>query len=131
MRNLTGKLAVILLMTGALAMPASAAAPQNKPNGGGVIRPRPEAAVARRILRSTAFSGGRAAFHAPAGRSFTPHVNRSFATHNVRRSFTPHVGSRTVTPRVNSHVTNFANTHRGTTFNSASVPNRHQRGLNS
>jgi hypothetical protein len=131
MRNLTGKLAVILLMTGALAMPASAAAPQNKPNGGGGHPAAARGGGGAPHFGGGAphFSGGRAAFHAPAGRSFTPHVNRSFATHNVRRSFTPHVGSRTVTPRVNSHVTNFANTHRGTTFNSASVPNRHQRGL--
>jgi hypothetical protein len=122
MRNLTGKLAVILLMTGALAMPASAAAPQNKPSGGGG---HPAAARGGGVSH---VGGGRAAFHAPAGRSFTPHINRSFASHNVRHSFTPHTVSRSVTPRVNNHVTNFANTHSGTTFNSASVPNRHQRG---
>src|SRR5665213_1737968 len=81
------------------------------------------AAVARHIFGGGAAhfgGGGRAAFHAPAGRSFSSHAgSRSFTAHAARRSFAPHT---------NSHVTNFAHTHHGTTFNSASVPNRNLRG---
>jgi hypothetical protein len=95
MRNLTGKLAVLLLMTGALAMPAYAAPPP-KPSaghaggghgGGG----HAAAAHAGGGARSAGRIGG-------GGHSFTAHAARSFS---------PHVSGRS---------TNFA-AHRGTTIN--------------
>jgi hypothetical protein len=102
-------------------LPANAAPPQNKP---AAAHAAPHAAPHFSGGAPHFSGGGRAAFHAPAGRSFTPHT--------ARRSFTPHVGSRSATrsgtPHINSHATNFAHTHRGTTFNSASVPNRNLRG---
>ncbi len=125
MRNLTGKLAIMLLTAGALAMPASAGAQPNKPGGGGG---HPAAARggggggAPHIGGgaphfggggASHFGGGSAAFHAPAGRSFAPHVSG--------RSFTPHVGSRAFTPHVNGHSANFAHVHRGTTVNRSTL----------
>lgn len=106
MRNLTGKLAVMLLMAGALAMPASAAiaAPARvggAPHIGGGGAPH-------------FGGGGRAAFHAaPAGRSFAPHVSG--------RSFTPRVGGPSFTRPIGNRTANFANVHRGTRAN-PSVP---------
>jgi hypothetical protein len=126
MTNLTGKLSLVLLMTSALVLPANAAPAPNK-----AAAAAPVAHAAPHVGGGAPhFSGGgRAAFHAAAGHSFTPHTaGRSFTAHTAGRSFTPHVGSRSVTPRTNSRVTNFAHTHRDTTFNSASVPNRHLRG---
>ncbi|MGH6663402.1 MAG: Spy/CpxP family protein refolding chaperone, partial [Pseudolabrys sp.] len=114
-------------MAGALAMPASAAPPPRAAGG------HPAAHVGGGAPH---FGGARPAFHAPAARSFAPHVGaRSFTPHFSRRSFTPHVngrsftshvggrsfashvGRRSFTPHVNRRSANFANTHRGTTFN--------------
>ena len=128
MRHLTGKLSLVLLMTTALVMPAYAAPGANRAAAAPAAHAAPHigGGGAPHFGGGAAHfgGGGRAAFHAPAGRSFTPHVgSRSFtahaASHAARRSFAPHA---------NSHVTNFAHTHHGTTFNSASVPNRHLRG---
>ena len=152
MKTLTGKLALAFLMTGALAMPASAA-PPNRASGGhpaaaarmGGGAPHGGGGAPHGGGGTPHFGGGgRAAFHAPAARSFTPHAAaRSFAPHVSARSFAPHVSARSFTPRTRSrsfaphahtrsftpHVgtrsltrhgngrSNFANIHRGTTFN--------------
>ena len=104
MRNLTGKLAVMLLMAGALAMPASAA-PAAPARGGVGGAPHIGGGGAPHFG-----GGGRAAFHAaPAGRSFAPHVSG--------RSFTPRVGSPSFTRHIGNRTANFANVHRGTRAN--------------
>ena len=114
MRNLTGKLAVMLLMAGALAMPASAAPAAPARGGGGA--PHVGGGGAPHFGGG---GGGRAAFHAaPAGRSFAPHVSgHSFTPHMGSRSFTPRVGSRSFTPHIGNRTANIANVHRGTTVN--------------
>ncbi|MGH6684168.1 MAG: Spy/CpxP family protein refolding chaperone [Pseudolabrys sp.] len=116
MGNLTGKLAIMLLATGALATPAYAAPPANKPaaqaapaRAGGAPHP----GGAPHVGGAPHFGGGRAAFHAPAGRSFAPHVGA--------RSFTSHVGARSFTPHVNGHAANFAHVNRGTSVNRAAL----------
>jgi hypothetical protein len=117
MRNLTGKLAVMLLMAGALAMPASAAPARGgvggAPHIGGGGAPHFGGGGAPHFGGGGAphfGGGGRAAFHAaPAGRSFAPHVSG--------RSFTPRVGSRSFTRHIGNGRANFANVHRGTRAN--------------
>ncbi len=110
MKNLTGKLALAFLMASALSMPASAAPPARPAAG------HPAAHVGGGAPHFS--GGGRAAFHAPAARSFTPHASaRSSTPHVNARSFTPHVGTRSFTPHINGRSANFANIHRGTTFN--------------
>ncbi len=120
MKNLTGKLALAFLMASALSMPASAAPPARPAAG------HPAAHVGGGAPHMGGgvphFNGGaRAAFHAPA-RSFTPHASaRSFTPHVSGRSFTSHVGKRSFTPHINGRSANFANIHRGTTFNRSAL----------
>ena len=99
MRNLTGKLAVLLVMAGALAMPAYAA-PQPAKSGGGGGHPAAHAGGGGGGARSFGGGGGHSFSRAGGGgHSFTAHAARSGS---------PHVSGRSA---------NFATVHQGTSIN--------------
>ncbi len=103
MRNLTGKLAVLLVMAGALAMPAYAAPPAKAAGGGG----HPAAAA------HVGGGGGARSFGGGgAGRSF------SRVGGGGGRSFTAHA-ARSSSPHLSGRSANFVTAHRGTSTNSS------------